>query len=83
VDFSGCIRFAAENPVTCIETVEGDQPPVFYYHTRKPKSVGQQLRTNPKAEVGFHAPDAQGAGRMVRVARTLSFWKTSILKSSF
>ena len=85
MDITDCIKFANENPVTYIATVEGDQPRVrafamwfadntgFYYHTGTPKSVYQQLRKNPKAELCFYAPGAQGAGRMMRVTGKVEF----------
>ena len=109
MDITDCIQFANENPVTYIATVEGDQPHVrafamwfadktgFYYHTGTPKSVFQQLRKNPKAELCFYAPDAQGAGRMMRVTGKVEFlndksleerlfrdrpWVTDLLKSA-
>jgi pyridoxamine 5'-phosphate oxidase len=92
VALSECIRFATENPVTYIGTVEGDQPRVrafamwfadktgFYYHTGTPKSVFQQLRKNPKAELCFYAPGAQGAGRMMRVAGKVEFLEGKTLE---
>ena len=85
MDFSECIRFANENPVTYIATTEGDQPRVrafsmwfadntgFYYHTGTPKRVFQQLKKNPKVELCFYAPGVQGAGRMMRVAGKVEF----------
>ena len=85
MDLSEYIRFATENPVTYIATIEGDQPRVrafamwfadstgFYYHTGTPKSVCQQLKKNPKVELCFYAPGAQGAGRMMRVAGMVEF----------
>jgi len=109
MDITDCIQFANENPVTYIAIVEGDQPRVrafamwfadktgFYYHTGTPKSVFQQLRKNPKAELCFYAPDAQGAGRMMRVTGKVEFlndksleerlfrdrpWVTDLLKSA-
>ena len=85
MDFSECVKFANENPVTYVATVEGDQPRVrafamwfadstgFYYHTGTPKSVCQQLMKNPKTELCFYAPGAQGAGRMMRVCGKAEF----------
>ena len=85
MDITDCVKFANENPVTFIATVEGDQPRVrafamwfadntgFYYHTGTPKSVYQQLRKNPKAELCFYAPGAQDAGRMMRVTGMVEF----------
>ena len=85
MNFSECVKFASENPVTYIATVEGDQPRVrafamwfadktgFYYHTGTPKSVCQQLKKNPKVELCFYAPGVQGAGKMMRVAGKVEF----------
>jgi uncharacterized pyridoxamine 5'-phosphate oxidase family protein len=92
MDFSECIRFATENPVTYIATVEGDQPRVrafamwfadttgFYYHTGTPKSVCKQLRKNPKVELCFYAPGAQSAGRMMRVCGRVEFLEDKSLE---
>jgi pyridoxamine 5'-phosphate oxidase len=92
VDLSEYIRFATENPVTYIATIEGDQPRVrafamwfadstgFYYHTGTPKSVCQQLKKNPKVELCFYAPGAQGAGRMMRVAGMVEFLESRSLE---
>jgi uncharacterized pyridoxamine 5'-phosphate oxidase family protein len=90
--FSECIRFANENPVTYIATTEGDQPRVrafamwfadntgFYYHTGTPKRVFQQLKKNPKVELCFYAPGAQGAGRMMRVCGNVEFLEDKSLE---
>jgi uncharacterized pyridoxamine 5'-phosphate oxidase family protein len=92
MDISECIRFATENPITYIATVEGDQPRVrvfalwfanntgFYYHTGTPKSVCQQLQKNPKAELCFYAPGTQGAGKMMRVCGKVEFLEDKSLE---
>jgi len=92
VDLSECIRFATENPVTYIATVEGDQPRVrafamwfadstgFYYHTGTPKSVYQQLKKNPKGELCFYAPGTQDAGRMMRITGMVEFLESKSLE---
>lgn len=79
MDFSECVKFANENPVTYIATMDGDQPRVrafamwfadetgFYYHTGIGKSVWKQLTRNAKTELCFFAPD-DSAGKMMRVA---------------
>jgi len=83
-DFAECIRFANENPVTYLATVEGDQPRVrafamwfadptgFYYHTGTPKNVCSQLQKNPKVELCFYKP-GDAAGTMLRVAGKAEF----------
>jgi pyridoxamine 5'-phosphate oxidase len=92
MDFSDCIKFANDNPVTCIATAEGDQPRVrafamwfadntgFYYHTGTPKRVCQQLKKNRKAELCFYAPGEQGAGRMMRVTGKVEFLEDKSLE---
>jgi uncharacterized pyridoxamine 5'-phosphate oxidase family protein len=92
MDITDCIKFANENPVTFIATVEGDQPRVrafamwfadntgFYYHTGTPKSVFQQLRKNPKAELCFYTQGAHGAGRMMRVTGKVEFLNDKFLE---
>jgi uncharacterized pyridoxamine 5'-phosphate oxidase family protein len=85
MDFPECIRFATENPITYIATVEKDQPRVrafsmwfadqtgFYYHTGTPKKVCQQLQKNPKVELCFFSPDYPPAGKMMRVTGKVEF----------
>ncbi|MDD5025303.1 MAG: pyridoxamine 5'-phosphate oxidase family protein [Methanoregula sp.] len=85
MDLSECVKFANENPVTYVGTVEGDQPRVrafamwfadptgFYYHTGTPKRVFSQLKKNPNVELCFYAPGSQGAGRMMRVSGKVEF----------
>ena len=82
--FAECAKFANENPVTHIATVEGDQPRVrafamwfadetgFYYHTGNMKSVCKQLAKNPKVELCFYKP-GDGAGTMMRVTGKVEF----------
>ncbi|KUG19812.1 MAG: pyridoxamine 5'-phosphate oxidase family protein [Methanomicrobiaceae archaeon] len=91
MDLSDCVKFATENPVTYIATMDGDQPRVrafamwfadetgFYYHTGTPKSVWQQLKKNPKVELCFYAP-AEGAGMMMRVEGEVEFLDDPALK---
>ncbi|MCM2466872.1 pyridoxamine 5'-phosphate oxidase family protein [Methanoculleus oceani] len=90
MDFSGCVKFANENPVTYIATMDGDQPRVrafamwfadstgFYYHTGTPKAVWQQLVKNPKVELCFYNPG--GKGMMMRVAGAVEFVEDAALK---
>jgi uncharacterized pyridoxamine 5'-phosphate oxidase family protein len=91
MDFSECIRFATENPITYIATVENDQPRVrafamwfadktgFYYHTGTPKSVYNQLKKNPKVELCFYAP-GDAAGMMMRVTGKVEFLEDKALE---
>jgi len=92
VDLSECIRFAAENPVTYIATVDGDQLRVrafamwfvdntgFYYHSGTPKSVYQQLKKNSKVEFCFYAPGAQDTRRMMRIRGMVEFLESKSLE---
>lgn len=92
MDITDCAKFASENPVTYIATVDGDQPRVrafamwfadetgFYYHTGTPKRVYQQLRENPNVELCFYAPGEQGAGRMMRVSGKAEFLEEKALE---
>ena len=86
MDLADCVRFAKENPVTFIGTMDGDQPRVrafsnwfadmsgFYYHTTTMKDVYRQLRKNPKVELCFCTPPGPGM-RMMRVTGKVEFLK--------
>jgi uncharacterized pyridoxamine 5'-phosphate oxidase family protein len=73
-------KFANQNPTTWLATAVGDQPHLramamwfadetgFYYHTGTQKRLSQQLRGNPKVELGFfNAGEGMGNMQMVRV----------------
>ncbi len=91
MDFTECVKFANENPVTYIATADGDQPRVrafamwfadstgFYYHTGTPKSVYGQLVKNPNVELCFYAPGTDGAGKMMRVSGKIEFLEDTAL----
>lgn len=91
MDFDAYIRFANENPVTYIATVDGDQPRVrafslwfadksgFYYHTGSRKTVCQQLKKNPKVELCFYKP-GEAAGTMMRVTGKAEFLDDTALE---
>jgi len=84
MDIADYVKFANENPVTNIGTVEGDQPRVrafamwfadstgFYYHTGTMKAVCGQLMKNPKVELCFYKP-GDAAGTMMRVCGKVEF----------
>ena len=71
MDFQDCIKFANENPVCYIATMDGDQPRVrgflmcfadengFYFGTLSPKEVTKQLKANPKVEVCYYNTPAE------------------------
>lgn len=84
---SDCTKFATENPICSVATVEGDQPRVrifmmwranesgFYLCSGMPKAVCQQIKANPKIELCFYKPgqDPMAPGSMMRVAGTGEF----------
>ena len=86
MDFQDCAKFATENPVCFIATVDEDQPRVralllwfadesgFYMITLSPKEVFEQLQKNPKVEVCFYnnAADLADAKQM-RVTGEIEF----------
>ena len=91
MDFKDCIKFANENKVSYIATIEEDQPRVrglmmwfadetgFYYHTGATKSFYSQLKKNPKVEACFYHP-AEDGGTMMRVAGPIEFVDNKELK---
>ncbi|MGB7000481.1 MAG: pyridoxamine 5'-phosphate oxidase family protein [Halobacteriota archaeon] len=80
MNYQDCIKFANENPVCYIATVDGAQPRVrgflmwfadengFYFHTGATKDVCKQLKSNPKVEVCFYAIGDPQTAKMMRVA---------------
>ena len=78
MSFEDCIRFASENPVAYIATMDNDQPRVraflmwfadesgFYFQTGSIKETVGQLKENPKIEVCFFNNKAE-EGKMMRV----------------
>ncbi len=91
MSFKDCIRFAKENPVRYIATVDGDQPRVrgfllwfadktgFYFNSGTVKDVYAQLKANPKNEACFFSPKGNG-GAMMRVAGEAEFLEDKELK---
>jgi uncharacterized pyridoxamine 5'-phosphate oxidase family protein len=69
--FQDCIKFANENPVCYIATMDGDQPRVrgllmcfaneegFYFATLSPKEMFKQLKANHKVELCFYNNPAE------------------------
>jgi uncharacterized pyridoxamine 5'-phosphate oxidase family protein len=86
-----CIRFANENPVCYLATMDGKQPRVrgmlfwfadetgFYMQSGKVKGLYKQLKENPKAEICFFKPDQKG-GVMMRVTGEVEFLDDPKLK---
>ncbi len=91
MDLGDCVKFATENPVTHIATVDGDQPRVrpfsmwfadrsgFYYHTAKTKDVYCQLKKNRKLELCFCTPPGPSMKTM-RVSGMVEFLKDTALE---
>lgn len=91
MEFVDCIKFARENPIAWIATVEGDQPRVrafgmwfadetgFYFQTATLKEIVAQLKTNPKVEFAFYQPDDM-SGTMLRVSGEVEFLDDQELK---
>ncbi len=92
-DFDEYLKFANENPVSYVATMDGDQPRVrafamwfadktgFYYHTGTTKDVYRQLVTNGKVELCFFSMNPAPAGRMMRVTGKIEFLDDFALKS--
>jgi len=73
-------EFTNQNPAAWVATAVGSQPHVramamwyadetgFYFHTGTQKRLSEQLRNNPKVEIGFFNPgDGMGTMQMVRI----------------
>jgi pyridoxamine 5'-phosphate oxidase len=66
MNFQDCIKFATENAVCFLATMDGDQPRVrglalwaaneqgFYFTILSPKALRKQLQANPKVEICFY-----------------------------
>lgn len=79
-----CIKFANENPVCSLATVENDQPRVrllgfwfadetgFYFQTSTVKEIPGQLKLNPKTEICFYKHEGV-IGTMLRVSGEAEF----------
>jgi uncharacterized pyridoxamine 5'-phosphate oxidase family protein len=89
-----CIKFAQENPVCCLATVEGDQPRArnvllwqadltgFYFILLSPKKVNAQLKVNAKAELCFYNhPTDMLMARQLRVSGTMELVKDAALQA--
>jgi pyridoxamine 5'-phosphate oxidase len=78
MNLNDCLKFANENPVCYLATMDGDQPRIrtllmdaadetgFYFATCTPKDMSKQLHHNPKVEVCFYnnASDLMEAKQM-------------------
>jgi uncharacterized pyridoxamine 5'-phosphate oxidase family protein len=82
--FQDCIKFANENPICYLATVEGDQPRVralgfwfadetgFYFQTVSMKEIPSQLKKNPKTEVCFYH-QGDPTGTVLRISGKVEF----------
>jgi uncharacterized pyridoxamine 5'-phosphate oxidase family protein len=86
MNLQDCTKFATENPVCYVATMDGDQPRVrtfllwyaddsgFYFITMSPKDVTEQLHKNPKVEVCFYNnPPELGDAKQLRVTGEAEF----------
>jgi len=86
-----CIKFANENPICYLASVEKDQPRVrvlgfwfadetgFYFQTASIKELPHQLEHNPKAEVCFYKHEGM-LGITLRIAGKTEFINDRALK---
>lgn len=84
MSFEDCVKFANENPVAYLATVEGDQPRVraflmwfadntgFYFQIGSIKATYEQLKANPKTEVCFY-DNQKPTGTMMRITGKAEF----------
>jgi len=86
-----CIKFANENPICSLATVENDQPRVrmlgfwfadetgFYFQTSTTKEFPHHLKANPKTEICFYKHEGI-MGTMLRISGEVEFLTDSGLK---
>lgn len=91
MEFEDCVKFANENPIAWIASVEKDQPRVrafgmwfadetgFYFQTATIKEIVAQLQANPQVEFAFYQPDDM-SGTMLRVSGPVEFLEDPELK---
>ena len=84
MDFEEYIKFANENPIGFLATVDNGQPRVrgfqlwyadktgLYYSSAANKDIYNQLKANPKVEVCFFNPKSKDMQQM-RVTGTVEF----------
>jgi uncharacterized pyridoxamine 5'-phosphate oxidase family protein len=86
MELQECYKFATDNPLCHLATMDGDQPRVrvllldaadetgFYFATFSAKDLSKQLHANPKVEICFYnnAADMMDA-RMMRVRGEVEF----------
>lgn len=84
MNIQDCIKFANENPICFLGTIETNQPKVramgfwfadetgFYFQTSTVKEIPGQLEKNPNAEVCFYKHEGM-IGTMLRVSGEIEF----------
>ena len=91
MDIQACIRFANENPVAWVATIDGSQPRVrplemwfadetgFYFQTWTIKDIHREITSNPYVELGFWKSGEDG-GTVLRVAGAVEWVNDPALK---
>lgn len=84
MNIQDCVKFANENPICSLATIENDQPRVriigfwfadetgFYFQTSTFKEMTKQLKMNPKTEVCFYRHEGL-IGTMLRISGEVEF----------
>jgi uncharacterized pyridoxamine 5'-phosphate oxidase family protein len=86
MDIQDCVKFATENPICYLATIDGDQARVralmmwyadeggFYFITLSPKEMSDQLHANPKTEICFYNGATEfGDMKQMRVTGPVTF----------
>jgi pyridoxamine 5'-phosphate oxidase len=93
MDFQDCIKFANEHHDCYLATVEGDQPRVrpmgmwfadetgFYFESKSTKALCKQMKSNPKVEMAFYAPEEKPMGRVMRISGKVEFIEDTALRT--
>ena len=91
MEIEDCVKFANENPLSWVATVDDDQPRVralgmwfadesgYYFQIRADIDIYKQLQENPKVEASFWKHGAM-FGTMMRVAGEVEFLEDIELK---
>lgn len=90
MDFKDCVKFANENKICYLATVDDDQPRVramgmhyaddtgFYFNTESTKALAKQLKKNQNVEVCFF-----GGGKMMRVSGKVDLIDDIVIRTRF
>jgi pyridoxamine 5'-phosphate oxidase len=92
MNFKDCTKFASENPMCFMATVDGDQPRVrpmgmffaddtgFYFNTESSKAIARQMKKNQKVELCFHDP---GIKKVMRVTGKIEILNDPAIRKKF